>query len=310
MLRNMLSTAGMIEKHQPEEFVYIFLHIQKCAGRTIMLHALNQFGEKKVFHDGLFTAQLYKQYGEGPRTLILTANRDEPFMKKPWFYDTLRQVIPEAKRERIRLIGGHRAFYGMHALFEKPARYFVFVRDPVKRLISWYNNLRRLSVEHQYLLQAIRDDGTSVPFEEWLERINLAAHSMTAFLALRYQGEQVFDFDFVPTQQDFEHAKALLDRMYFVGLTDSDADKDFIYQRLGITQFISNQNVGKEQSAYFTPDDYEAVKQMILSKCPFDQELYEYAKALNTSLRSRIGDYKRAIAYTRFRKDLGQKARS
>ena len=59
MLHEILTNLGFVEKRNPNEFLYIFLHVQKCAGRTIITHALNQFGEKKVFHDGMFTAQLH-----------------------------------------------------------------------------------------------------------------------------------------------------------------------------------------------------------------------------------------------------------
>ena len=306
MFDSILKQIGMLEKIDPPEMLYIFLHIQKCAGRTIVTHALNQFGEKKVFHDGMFTAQLHREYGAdpGPRMLILTASKDEPFMKKQWFDDTLRNVLPEQKRKSIVLIGGHRTYCGMHKLFNKPVRYFTFLREPVSRIISWYNNVLRASFEHQKIFKAVRDDGQKVPFEEWLETINLAAYSMTAFLSLKLKGENMFDFDFVPSRQDFEHTKKSLKNMYFVGLTENDNDKDFIYQRLGITRFIPNQNVGKEQSTYFIPKDYESARKIILSKCPFDQELYEYAKELNQTMRKQIKDYNRAILYTRFRRSL------
>ncbi len=295
---------------QPEEQLYIFLHIQKCAGRTIILHAMNQFGEAGVFHDGRFTAELAKQYGGmGPRTLILEASKEKPFMKKQWFSEVLQKYKGEW-RKQLRLIGGHRAYYGMHEFVEKPARYFTFLREPVSRIISWYNNVLRLSLEHQKILKTVRDDGQRVSFEEWLGRVNLAAHSMTAFLALRYYGENVFDFDFVPTEKDFEKAKEALRQMYFIGLTESGEDKDFMYQRLGITQFISNQNVGKEQSSYFYPQNYEAAKELILTKCPFDYELYEYAKTLNQEMKMQIEDYYRAVAYTRFRRRVFTKTQA
>jgi hypothetical protein len=89
----------------------VFLHIGRTGGTTlgrILAHGLPR--------DSIFTVD--------------SARRE----------DSLRELggLPDAARERLRLVRGH-VWFGVHELLLPPVTYVTLVRDPVHRLLSHYH---------------------------------------------------------------------------------------------------------------------------------------------------------------------------
>ena len=92
-----------MEPHQK----LIFLHIPKTAGTSIR-------------------AIVEQEYPKGACVQVYT--------NSPEFYETIREAVAEAKA-----LYGHTS-YGIHTWFDIDVRYITFVRDPIHRVISFYNH--------------------------------------------------------------------------------------------------------------------------------------------------------------------------
>jgi len=92
----------------------LFLHIPKTAGSTFLRILDRQYGEK----------QSYWLDGHDSEASINQLT-----------------MLPESKRNNIRLLSGHMPF-GLHTLLQGPHAYVTFLRHPVERLISHYYFVR------------------------------------------------------------------------------------------------------------------------------------------------------------------------
>lgn len=101
----------------------VFVHIPKAGGMSM-------------------TRVLKDAYGD--RLLIA-----HPLLGWPqqWSEET-RRLIAE-KRYYFQAFAGHGA-YGIHEVFGRPARYFTTVRDPLARMQSYYNFVRRWEIHHHH----------------------------------------------------------------------------------------------------------------------------------------------------------------
>lgn len=78
--------------------------------------------------------------------------RDRVFVADPNSKDAPLKSLSDEQKEKIRLIHGHVEF-GVHNHFKQPCEYITFLRDPVKRLISYYNHA--WSEPDHYLHEAV-----------------------------------------------------------------------------------------------------------------------------------------------------------
>ena len=87
-----------------------------------------------------------------------------------------------------------------------------------------------------------------------------------------------------------------MDSFFFIGVVEKPEDFLFLYHLLGIKKFIpKNINVSKK---YFIPKDPEELKAFILSKCDFDQQIYEKALELNKKFKKTCPDFKEIVNLT------------
>jgi hypothetical protein len=108
---------------QESDPTVIFLHIGKTAGTTLRVILRRQFRPSQVM---LVRARMR------PREETLT--------------DFAR--LPEAERDRPRLIMGHTVF-GLHRYVPRPSTYVTVLRRPVSLVLSQYNFVRR-TVDHRH----------------------------------------------------------------------------------------------------------------------------------------------------------------
>jgi len=107
-----------------------FVHVPKAGGMSL-------------------TRLLAETYGER----LLHANPEIGW--PPAFSDTILADIGN-KRFFYRAFVGHFA-YGIHRLFDRPTRYFSMVREPLERLESYYNFVKRWEIHRHYQKAQVLD---------------------------------------------------------------------------------------------------------------------------------------------------------
>ena len=112
----------------------IFLHIHKAAGTT--LHRI-----------------IERQY---PPDQIWSFDERHDF-------EAFR-ALSEAQKEEIRMLRGHMIF-GLHEFMPRPCIYVTLLRDPVERVLSFYNYIRRNP--HHYHSEMIVSQGLTL--QQFLE---------------------------------------------------------------------------------------------------------------------------------------------
>ncbi len=195
--------------------------------------------------------------------------------------------LPEEKKNKVCFIYGHLAYYGIHEYFSKPCRYITFVRDPLTRVIStYYQYLRR----HQKKLPFApwrKELPPGLSFEAWLQsgepRIS---DYMTNFLS---QNSEYYDWnDLKMTNDHLARAKAILGKMFFVGLAErANIDLLYLLDLFNVKKYFENRNVTTQKNVKVN----EGISNMVNSKNIIDRELYNYAVLLNGKAKKERSDF-------------------
>jgi hypothetical protein len=312
MIENFLSKLGFLEAPQSNNFIYIFIHVGKAAGTTIGKTISQHYREKSLpLYDNRLLKYIESKHGNLDiidnlsrsygYTDLVSSIKDR-IINKEMVTDLIKS-LPASQRDSIQCIYGHLAYYGIHELFNKEPRYFAFLRNSVNRTLSRYNYLLSKSPERQKFFKVMREDGKIFPFEEWLENYPYVSNRMVWFLSQRYAGEVMNHHHVIPDEQDLENAKNLLDKLYFIGLTERSQDFEFIYNRLGINSYLSDQNISRK---FFIPEEPQTIQKKILAKNQLDLQLYDYAVKLNRKICSQIRDYNRSVLSTQARRVISK----
>jgi len=91
----------------------------KCSGSTFKYHIGNNFKKEEVITFDRFISS-------------------DKIIKK---IETHLSLLTKEQKDKIKVIYGHTAYYGIHKFFNKPHRYVTFIRNPIDRTISLYNFL-------------------------------------------------------------------------------------------------------------------------------------------------------------------------
>jgi hypothetical protein len=272
-------------------FLDIFIHVPKCAGRTVRTHIENQYSAEERFdpHHPYYLDKISRVLGAAERKICQT---NWPLIKKSWINSYLTSLSP-TQRDAIRCISGHAAYYGIHELFERQPRYFVFLREPLARFVSYYNYMGTVRVTPERLIkyEIQRKNGTIRSVDEWLEESNLNLHSMSSFLLHTLRAENLLQSFTVPSLEDMEDVRDMLSSFYFVGLTENKDDMEFTLRQLGIKSRLSDTNVLRTKDTYLKPANLDEARKIVAEKCPFDIELYDYAVQLNREKKAQLPEY-------------------
>ncbi len=304
MLQKLLAKFELFEDHESDNVLYIFVHIPKCAGTTVSHHIVHQYPYPKSINP--FTIR--ENIVEGQEGADITSLKKQwliqQYLKKSWIETYLRS-LSVTQRNAIRCIYGHLVYDGIHELFDKEPRYFTFLREPTARYIS-FNNYHKLTQRRQrepkrgQLFEIQKDDEELLSLNEWLETASLQAYSMTNFLAQVNCAEDLYGTKHNAFSEGcLEKIKNMLENFYFVGLTESADDMNFVYNRLTVRKYISSKQTFRNSNAYSAPNDFEAVRKFLSKKYSFEYGLYEYVVELNRKLKAQIPDYDKAVANTR-----------
>ena len=133
--------------------LYIFLHINKCAGTTLREHIRNNLKDDEF---------------------LLLYKHEKPIFKKK--IGKYIKSLTKEKKDKIKIIFGHRVYYSLHKLFpDREVRYITFLRNPVDRTISHYNfTVVRLKygrfmkeITKKRLIKQYMENGRLLNFKEW-----------------------------------------------------------------------------------------------------------------------------------------------
>lgn len=119
------------------DFVFIFLHLPKCGGRS-----LTHIIKRQYFY------KLNKILGNNHFYEVTSSKDNEEFKR-----------LPANKKEKIKVLMGHMNF-GLHKYFKLPSIYTSILRNPVDRVVSHYYYVLR-SPNH-YLYDIIKKDNMSL----------------------------------------------------------------------------------------------------------------------------------------------------
>lgn len=233
-----------------DQYIYLFQHVPKCAGTTIIDHI-----EKKLKSSSL--------------------NLEKKYATKCEVWASLVRQKPNVAS--LASLHGHRVFYGLHKISDRQPRYYTFLRNPVDRLVSLYNYWADSKIRRPIMYR----DGQLISFREFIQT-EYATNNMIRFLYHAMEGELTpgSRLDMI-SEHHVMVAKKFLEKCWFIGFVESfEQDFKFINACLGIEYQQQHKRVSKR---YFDiSQDAEAVDEL-LKLNQSDVEIFEYAKALRQS---------------------------
>jgi hypothetical protein len=182
----------------------VFLHTQKTAGSTVQSTARHIFGNEQVWSHS----------------------------------DCYGRSMAEA--EKAGFLSGHfGSAYARH--FSSRRYYFTFLRDPIDRILSFYDYMRSSEVEGANELRSLAQN---LPLAAFLERLmhsddHIYVDNVQAWQLAHGWVPEPLHSDYrdqrnVPKEQIYREAIANIAKMDFVGLTDSASqDAKFIFEAIG-----------------------------------------------------------------------------
>jgi len=108
----------------------IFLHIPKAAGITVEAVLREQYS-KKAYYRLNISSEMKERSHDDPGS----------FLRDPTYLQQLEQLSPAYLR-RLQVLSGH-VCHGVHRYLPSKARYLVFLRNPLDRLLSEFSYLRQ-----------------------------------------------------------------------------------------------------------------------------------------------------------------------
>ena len=222
---------------------------------------------------------------------------DEQDICPAYSYPQLMRIPPSDLR-RYRLFRGHFYYYLYHLLPERPV-YMTFLRDPVDRVISLYEYVRRSPEHYQHklvsslkggILDFVRTPELLAPdFQVTALAFDIDVKDALARAQARQQEpideERVLLAEMLrrpPSHADLDTACRRLEEFAFVGITEHfDQSVHLLCRHFGRLPLRSHEslNVAPEprvRRAQLAPDVLEEISKTH----PLDTELYAFAKRL------------------------------
>ncbi|MGC1310037.1 MAG: sulfotransferase family 2 domain-containing protein [Phormidesmis sp.] len=237
----------MFLRKPDNQYLYLFQHVPKCAGTTVINHV-----EDELRHKSLNLEKKYQYKNEVWGGLV-------------------RQNI---KYDSLLSVHGHRVFYGLHNISEREYRYYTFLRHPVDRVISLYNFWASCENRKNIMFR----DGNLISFREFI-KTEYASNSILRFLYHAMEGELTPGSQIETcSEHHLNVAKKFLDKCWFVGFVESfEEDFQFVCSNMGINY---QRNRKRASGKYFQISQDPAIKELVLEANKFDMRLFEYAKQL------------------------------
>ncbi len=252
----------------------IFIHIPKTAGNTIMQILFRQYGIENVIH---------------------VKNNQHAFELKNF---------DKFKSHDFNWVTGHMAF-GHHIQFDDPDKviYFTMLREPVKRVISYYNYI--LKQKGHYLHKTIVDNNLTL--KQFVES-GVDVHTENNQVRLLSDSIQVPHGEC--SKQLLDKAKHNLENYFsVVGINEMFDEslllaKEFYGWKLPLYTY---ENVNKKYKKPTTEIDEDTIN-TIKKYNSLDIELYEWAKKrLEDEVESKGSKFQKSLKNFRFLNSVAQK---
>ena len=188
-------------------------------------------------------------------------------------YQMTKPIDQMSQKEcnKLDVIHGHLSF-GIHEYLDKPFHYVTFLRDPVKRVISFYNHI--LSHPNHYLYEEVAVSGMSI--SDFIDS-GLTQELDNLQVRMLQGDEHAIPYGEVNASH-LSLAKDNIERYFpVVGLTEYFDESIYLIRKhlwkLIPYYVISNRNTLNNQDVAIE------IKQKIREQNRYDIELYEWAKA-------------------------------
>lgn len=258
----------------------VLLHVYKTGGQTLH-HNLRL---NLPYPQGL---PLYV----GPMGLDISKATGSP-ANPGWQAQAVNAYVAQRLRPDTRVAYGHMAFYGLHEHAQHPveARYAVFLRDPVERVISLYYYLRDMSRNHWH--HELQEAGWDI--EGWLERSRALWHLNGQVRQVLIGTDDSVLHERELSRHHLEAAKRRLRDFWFIGLTESfHADAHYLYHQFQFRKFHAEARMNANPAKPRVP---AAVRRTIAQHNALGVELYSYARQLREAwLRAHRAEYRLGV---------------
>jgi hypothetical protein len=267
-----------------KEPLYIFLHIPKTAGLTFRYHAKKNLNNDEIL--SLSFDRLGLDIYDAPHKVEVYTKKADKFFSS----------LSKEQKDKIKLVFGHPIPYGIHKHFDRPTRYFIFLRNPIARTPSVYN----------YLVMLLEKTGNFVRRKNYLEKTLLVNRKLVDFptwINKKYKNKETNKLLTMTGRlkslgylKTFSYAdiKSSLDKFYFVGLTKNYSQESlFLYHLLGFNKFFFDQNISRK---YFQIDESDKkIIQVIKNKNKEDITLYNQAQKFNTEFKKNFPNFESIV---------------
>ncbi|HEX2032412.1 MAG TPA: hypothetical protein VHL78_13625 [Actinomycetota bacterium] len=253
--------------HPEPGVALIFQHIPKTAGSTLRQVVARQYPAPQVF-----VQEPQQQPATSPYLRYLRGEQDLPAMNRPGFDPNGRfrrelAALPGDRLEAIHAVIGH-LWFGLHEALPRPATYMTVLRDPLERVLSLF---------HYH----VGFNGLTGTLDDYLEagRDFEIDNGQTRYLCGRLPDA---DVRFVPCTPDMlDRAKRHLVRAFSVVGTVERFDESLLLMTRVFgwrIPWYEPVNVNRERppSRAVPP----SIREHILERNRFDQELYRFADRL------------------------------
>lgn len=249
--------------------LYVVLHLYKTAGQTL----LHNFREN-------YKRRHWLPMYVGP--IGLDIDKGTGSSANPgWIGERVNDYVRQKATAETRCLFGHMAYVGVHELVPDPAdaRYIVFLRDPIERVVSLYSYLKYKSSNYWHR-EIVENNWT---LEEWLDQSRgLWLHNGQLRQLL------IGTYPEVETERELtaahlaEGRRRLQQQFWFIGLTETfKDDARYLYGRLNFTRFHPEARVNANpQKDAISP----AVRQQIIACNQLDMELYAFGRTLRSEM--------------------------
>jgi len=262
----------MITNSQP---VYVFLHIQKCGGTTLIKHIEKNFSANERVK---FTPELIG--------VDISKAKYKDFLKAA---TKVIESMPYWKKAKIKVIYGHFVPYGLAKILGKEVRYVTFLRNPVDRVFSFYDHYKTLYDKEcpevrdgkRFYTYGFLVNGKEPDFVKWfntkLNNKNVQFSLTTIPMYLKLLGYLKGSVSSRST------LTKTLNKFYFVGLSDQGvSDIFYFYSLLGIRKYFVNQNV----SVSYVNRRSSKLRKLVSDKVRNGKVLYALALRIHSNFRN------------------------
>lgn len=272
-----------------KDFVYIFVHIPKTAGTTLVKN---------------ITKNLNK--GEALELSPKSLGMEDGLSLKEYKKEAIRLVSKQKNLKKVKFVYGHSIPYGIHKYFNKKARYITVIRNPVRRIPSIYNYFYMLSSRHpdkklrSRLSRVFLSKGKRTSFEKWYKD-KFERNSQDMALINTYQFLSSLGY-IRKSHRSLASLKRDLQKFYFIGITKNfRSDSLFIYNLLGVKKYFFSENISDK---IIQINENSALARKIKSGNPISKKIFDSALSLNQRFISNNSNYWSIVKNEGLRKAL------